>query len=61
MDRTLAGVNKRMKARDIPLSLSRVGLLVTTNYARKSPYNWLFQFYLLKHRVFTCAYGVINL
>jgi glutamate-1-semialdehyde 2,1-aminomutase len=61
MDKTLVDLNEALKAKELPIWLSRVGLLVTTSYSRKSPYNWMFQFYLLQSGIFTCAYGTARM
>jgi len=55
LDKSIRVINKRID--EYGVTLSRFGLLVTTNFKHKSPYNWLLQFYLLKNNIYTSCYG----
>lgn len=39
------------------IKLKRYGLLVTVDYLKKSPYNWLLQLYMLNNGIYLSCYG----
>ena len=58
LDRMINEVNHVLSdTKNAPIRLRRFGMLVTTDFLILSPYNFLLQFYLLRHCIYTCCYG----